>query len=53
MPVRKRIKPSIKVSFRKTDNTITLNYAQVEAIVRRIIFDPEFLRNLKRSMQSV
>jgi hypothetical protein len=49
----KKLHPPIIVNFKKDDHAVRLNYAQVEAIVRKILFEPSFLKQLKRSMEAV
>lgn len=53
MSVTKRIKPSININFTKSNHAVRLNYAQVESVVSRIVFDPDFLKALKKSMECV
>lgn len=51
--IMKKIKPPIDVRYEKKDGSVRLNHAQIEGVVRKIIFDPEFLESLKKSMEAV
>lgn len=52
MPIKK-LHPPIILNYKKGEHDVRLNYAQVEAVMHKIIFDPDFLKQLKRSMGAV
>ena len=46
-----KIKKPFTVKYKKRNSYVTIPYYQLETIVRRIIFDDGFMRELKKSVR--
>jgi len=49
---KKSIKPWVSVAYSRNNHTIRLSYAQIQNIVRMIIFDKGFLKELKKALKN-
>ena len=49
---KKSIQPWVSVTYSKNNHTIRLSYAQIQNIVRMIIFDKGFLKELKKALKN-
>ena len=48
---KKNIRPWVVIAYSKNNHTVKLNYAQLRNIMRMIIFDKDFLREMKKALK--
>jgi hypothetical protein len=51
MSYKKIYNPTIRIAFKREDNTVKLDYKQLVTIIRTIVFDKQFLVELKEAMR--